>query len=131
VLTTSPCKNKFVENLLRKTKSQKRPGLIYRAVAPLMLMMMTTYCYNRWYILLPLYLKVLSPYVSSWHDAMRTSPMNSRGMTWLRRLVAGLSRRRPGFATRTVHVEFAVDRLALGQVFLAVLRLSPVSIIPQ
>jgi hypothetical protein len=44
---------------------------------------------------------------------------------WLRRLVAGLSVRRPG----SVHVEFVVDKVALGQVFLRVLRFSPVNII--
>jgi len=49
---------------------------------------------------------------------------------WLRRLVAGLSPRRPGFAPGSVHVGFVVDKVALGQVFLRVLRFSPVSIIP-
>jgi hypothetical protein len=42
---------------------------------------------------------------------------------WLRRLVAGLSARRPGFTLGSVHMEF----LALGQVLLRVL--SPVIII--
>jgi hypothetical protein len=37
---------------------------------------------------------------------------------------------RSGFATRAVHVGFVVDKVALGQVSLGVLRLSPVSIIP-
>jgi hypothetical protein len=37
---------------------------------------------------------------------------------WLRRLVAGLSPRSPG----SVHVGFVVDKVALGQVFLRVLR---------
>jgi hypothetical protein len=36
---------------------------------------------------------------------------------WLRRLVAGLSPRRPGFDPGSVHVGFAVDKVALGQVF--------------
>jgi hypothetical protein len=35
----------------------------------------------------------------------------------LRRLVAGLSPRRPGFEIRSVHVGFVVDRVALRQVF--------------
>jgi hypothetical protein len=35
-LTTSSCKIKFVENLLRE-KSYKKPRLIYRAVAPLVM----------------------------------------------------------------------------------------------
>jgi hypothetical protein len=41
---------------------------------------------------------------------------------WLRRLAASLSRRRPVFAHALVHVGFVVDRVALGQVFLRVLR---------
>jgi hypothetical protein len=36
---------------------------------------------------------------------------------WLRRLVAGLSPRRPGFDPGSVHVGFVVDKVALGQVF--------------
>jgi hypothetical protein len=49
---------------------------------------------------------------------------------WLRRLAAGLSPRRPGFDPRSVHVGFVVDKVVLGQVFLRVLRFSPVSFIP-
>jgi hypothetical protein len=45
----------------------------------------------------------------------------SRGMygavSWLRRLVAGISPRRPGFNPGSVHVGFVVDKVALGQVF--------------
>jgi hypothetical protein len=37
--------------------------------------------------------------------------------------------RRPGFASRSVHVGFVVDKVALRQVSLLVLRFSPVSII--
>jgi hypothetical protein len=36
---------------------------------------------------------------------------------WLRRLVSGLSLRRPGFNPGSVHVGFLVDKAALGQVF--------------
>jgi hypothetical protein len=36
---------------------------------------------------------------------------------WLRRLVVGLPPRRPGFDPGSVHVEFAVDKVSLGQVF--------------
>jgi hypothetical protein len=39
-------------------------------------------------------------------------------MPWLRRSVAGFSPRRPGFAPGSVHVEFVVDKVALGQIFL-------------
>jgi hypothetical protein len=49
---------------------------------------------------------------------------------WLRRLVAGLSPRRSGFDPGSVHVEFVVDKVALGQVFPRVLRFSPVNFIP-
>ena len=41
-----------------------------------------------------------------------------RAVPWLRRLVAGLSPRRPGFDPGPVHVRFVVDKVALGQVFL-------------
>jgi hypothetical protein len=53
-----------------------------------------------------------------------------RAVSWLRRLVAGLSPRRPGFDTGSVHVGFVVHNVALGQVFPRVLRFSPVNIIP-
>jgi hypothetical protein len=36
---------------------------------------------------------------------------------WLRRLIAGLSARRSGFATGSVNVRFVVDKVSLGQVF--------------
>jgi hypothetical protein len=49
---------------------------------------------------------------------------------WLKRLAAGLSPRRPGFAPGSIHVGFVVDKVALGQVFLRVLPFSPASIIP-
>jgi hypothetical protein len=42
----------------------------------------------------------------------------------LRRLIAGLSQRRPGFDPGSVHVGFVVDKEALAQIFLRVLRLS-------
>jgi hypothetical protein len=51
-------------------------------------------------------------------------------MPRLRWLVAGLSLWRPRFALRLVPVGFEVDKVALGQVFLQVLWVSPVSIIP-
>jgi hypothetical protein len=50
---------------------------------------------------------------------------------WLRSLVAGLSPRRSGFAPGSINVGFVVDKVALGQVFLRVLRFSPVNIIPS
>jgi hypothetical protein len=47
-------------------------------------------------------------------------------VTWLRRLVAGFSSRRPG----SVHVRFEMDRVALEQNFLRFLQFITVSIIP-
>jgi hypothetical protein len=38
-------------------------------------------------------------------------------MPWFRRLVAGLSLRKPGFDPGSVRVGFVVDKVALGQVF--------------
>jgi hypothetical protein len=43
---------------------------------------------------------------------------------------AGLPPRRPGFNIGSVHVGFVVDKVAWGQVFLRVLRFSPVNFIP-
>jgi hypothetical protein len=45
-------------------------------------------------------------------------------MAVLRRLVAGLSPRRPGFVSGSVHMGFVVDKVALGQVFPRVLPFS-------
>jgi hypothetical protein len=44
--------------------------------------------------------------------------------------VAGLSPWRPGFGPESIHVSFMADKMALGQIFLLVLRFSHVSIIP-
>jgi hypothetical protein len=49
---------------------------------------------------------------------------------WLRRLVADGSTRRPGFDLRPVSVKFMADRVALGHVFLRILRFSRLSVIP-
>jgi hypothetical protein len=46
-------------------------------------------------------------------------------------LVDGLSRRRSGLEPEALRVRFVVDNVSLGQVFLPVLRFSPVSIIPS
>jgi hypothetical protein len=54
----------------------------------------------------------------------------NEAVPWLRRLVAGLLSGRPGFDSGSVHVEFVVDKVALGQVFPRVLWFSPVSFIP-
>jgi hypothetical protein len=54
----------------------------------------------------------------------------SMSVPWLRRLVAGLSPRRPGSDPGSVHVGFLVDKMALGQIFPRVLRFFPVSLIP-
>jgi hypothetical protein len=41
----------------------------------------------------------------------------SEAVPWLRRLVAGIPPRRPGFDPGSVHVGFVVDKVALEQVF--------------
>ena len=38
----------------------------------------------------------------------------SAGLPWLRRSVAGLTPRRPGFVARSVHVGFVVHKVTLG-----------------
>jgi hypothetical protein len=53
-----------------------------------------------------------------------------RAVPWLRRLVAGLSPRRPGFAAGSIHVRFLVDKVSLGLVSLRVHMFTPVNIIP-
>jgi hypothetical protein len=53
---------------------------------------------------------------------------SARAVPWLRSLVTGLSPRRSGFAPGSIHVGFVVDKVALGQVFLRVLRFSTVNI---
>lgn len=47
----------------------------------------------------------------------------------LRRFVAGFSPRRPGLSPRLVHMGFVVEKVAVGQVFLRVLRFFPVIVI--
>jgi hypothetical protein len=51
---------------------------------------------------------------------------HQQAVRWLRRLAAGLSPRWPGFDPGSAHVGFVVDKVALGQVFPRVLRISPV-----
>jgi hypothetical protein len=63
-------------------------------------------------------------------ERMPGKPIPKVAVPWLRRLVAGLSSRRPGFDPGSVHVGFMVDSVALGHVFPRVLRFSPVSFIP-
>jgi hypothetical protein len=55
--------------------------------------------------------------------------MRNYGRATAQALVAGFSLQSPGFASRAAHVGFVVDKVALGQVFLRVLRFSPVNII--
>jgi hypothetical protein len=50
-------------------------------------------------------------------------------MPWLRGLVANLSPRSPGFAPRSVHMRFVVDKVAPGEI-LRFIRFPPVNIIP-
>jgi hypothetical protein len=53
----------------------------------------------------------------------------NEAVPWLRRLVAGLSLRRPGFAPWSIHVGFVVDKVALGR-FSPSTSVSPANIIP-
>jgi hypothetical protein len=55
--------------------------------------------------------------------------MSYLAVPWLRRFVAGLSPRWPGFDPGSIHVGFMVDKVAVGQVSPRVLRFSPVSFI--
>jgi hypothetical protein len=50
---------------------------------------------------------------------------SKEAVLWLKRLVAGLSPRSHGFAPGSIHIGFVVGKVALGQVFLRVLRFSP------
>jgi hypothetical protein len=52
------------------------------------------------------------------------------GLARLKQLLASLSSERPGFNPRSVHVEFAVDEVEIGKVFLQVLQFSSASAIP-
>jgi hypothetical protein len=53
-----------------------------------------------------------------------------KGKAWLRRLVAGLSPRRPGLAPRSFHVGLVVDKVVTGIDFSPNSSVSPVNIIP-
>jgi hypothetical protein len=53
----------------------------------------------------------------------------SQAVPWLKSLIAGLSPRRSRFAPGSIHVGFVVEKVALGQGFLRVLRFSPVNIL--
>jgi hypothetical protein len=55
---------------------------------------------------------------------------DDRVVPWHRLIVAGLSPQRPGFVPGSVYVEFLVDKMALGQVFLEFFVLLLVNIIP-
>jgi hypothetical protein len=67
-----------------------------------------------------------NPLVSYFHSYWR----KPETVTWLKRLSAGLSSWRPGFAPESAHLRFVMDKLKLAHVFLRVLRFSPVSIFP-
>jgi hypothetical protein len=61
---------------------------------------------------------------------MVDNEFGQEAVPWLRRLVAGLPPRRPGFDRGSVHVGFVVDKVALGQGFLRVLLFFPCQFIP-
>jgi hypothetical protein len=64
------------------------------------------------------------------HPDGPTTMLCTRVVPWLRRLVTGLSSRRPWFDPGSVHVGFLVDKVALRQVFPRVFQFSPVNFIP-
>jgi hypothetical protein len=51
-----------------------------------------------------------------------------KAVPWLRSLFAGLSPPWPVLSPGSIHMRFVVDKLAVGQVCLRVLRLSPVNV---
>ena len=66
--------------------------------------------------------------------AVRTGYFNSGQFSCLKgptssEVVAGLLLRRPGFNPTSLHVRFVVEKVALGQVFLPVLRFRPATVI--
>jgi hypothetical protein len=68
--------------------------------------------------------------ISFWSKNKQPIVKGNYSVPWLRRLVAGLSPRSPGFDPSSAQVGFVVDIVALGQVLLRVLRFSPVDFIP-
>jgi hypothetical protein len=56
--------------------------------------------------------------------------LQRQAVSWLSRLASSLLWWRLGFAPKPVHVGFVVEKVALRQVFLRVLRVSPVNVIP-
>jgi hypothetical protein len=56
--------------------------------------------------------------------------VSSKRIAWLRPLVADLSPQRPGFDASSVHAGFVINKVAVGQAFLRVLRFSLVNFIP-
>jgi hypothetical protein len=49
-----------------------------------------------------------------WYKSEAKTSLNEIAVPWLRRLLAGLSPRRPGFTPKSVHVRSMVDKVALG-----------------
>jgi len=74
----------------------------------------------------PLYLLYLLKYMTHIWVWSGTTPW---AIPWLRQFITGLSKWRPRFVPRPVHVEFVVYKVALGHVYLKGLNFSPVSII--
>jgi hypothetical protein len=72
-------------------------------------------------------LELYTPFSSNTGNAQLLDPLNHSKH---RRLVDGFSPQRAAFTPRAVHVGFVVDKVAPGQVFLRVVRFSPVNTIP-
>jgi hypothetical protein len=85
--------------------------------------------------------QLLLKHYAAQNEILRTTIMNkdsimaytmdtAKPILWLRQLPAGLSPWRARFMSESVHVEFVVDNVALGQAFLSAFGSFPVNVIP-
>jgi hypothetical protein len=59
---------------------------------------------------------------TAYHSYFVSVRFSVRVVPWFRRLIAGFSPRRTGFAPVSVHLGFVVDKVTMGQVFFRVLH---------
>jgi hypothetical protein len=90
-----------------------------------------SYVYNKWHTYVDTVMRTRSAHKDKRqiHREMICLDNALWAVPWLRRLVAGFSPPRPGFDPRLAHTIFAMDKVALWQVFLPVLQFCTVSII--
>jgi hypothetical protein len=65
------------------------------------------------------------------HIYIKLTLTSKQTVPWLRPLVTGKSPRRLCFDPNRIYMGFVVDKVAMGLVFLRVLRVSPVAVIPS